>query len=199
MWTVAERGGDRQALITGLTGAPVLAGNSVDILYDGGALLAMLEAVEDAERAVDMMTYVWWGGEVAERFAEALAGRAEAGVRVRVLVDSIGSKMDAHVERRMREAGVVLEFFRPYATWKLWQVNMRTHRRVLVCDAHHHLPPPRRRSHRTRSRDRFASEPVTCNSARMTAAAAGCWSAVTSRTLSRGRLPHVRARRIAAS
>jgi cardiolipin synthase A/B len=134
MCTVAERGGDRQALLTGLTGAPVLAGNTVDILYDGDALPAMIEAVEDADRAVDMMTYVWWGGEVAERFAEALAGRAEAGVRVRVLVDSIGSKMDAHAERRMREAGVVLEFFRPYATWKLWQVNMRTHRRVLVCD-----------------------------------------------------------------
>jgi cardiolipin synthase A/B len=121
-------------MLTGLTGAPVLAGNSVDLLYDGEALPAMIEAIERAERAIDLMTYVWWGGEIAERFGDALARRAKAGVRVRVLVDSIGSRMDGQVQRRMRDAGVVLEFFRPYATWKLWQVNMRTHRRVLVCD-----------------------------------------------------------------
>lgn len=124
----------RRALVR-LTGAPVVEGSHVELLHDADILPAMLAAIEGAEHTVDLMSYVWWGGEIAERFAGALAARARAGLRVRVLLDSVGSRhLDDRLERCMRRAGVALEFFRPRWSWKLWQLNMRTHRRVLVCD-----------------------------------------------------------------
>jgi cardiolipin synthase len=69
------------------------------------------------------------------QFADALMVRARAGVRVRVLLDSFGSRlMDGDLVERLRAAGAQVERFRPYPSWKLWRFNLRTHRRVLVCD-----------------------------------------------------------------
>jgi cardiolipin synthase A/B len=39
-----------------------------------------------------MMTFVYWRGEMARRSAEAPAGRARNGVRVRLLLDGSGSR-----------------------------------------------------------------------------------------------------------
>jgi cardiolipin synthase len=126
----------RRRLLETFTGTPATEGNRIDVLRDGDEIFpAMLGAIREAEHTIDFMTYVYWAGEVTERFADALAERARAGVRVRVLVDSFGAKPMPQAQRdRMREAGVQLADFRPLSTWRAWRVNMRTHRRVLVCD-----------------------------------------------------------------
>lgn len=126
----------RRRLLETFTGVPATDGNRVDVLRNGEEIFpAMLDAIGRAERTVDFMSYVYWRGEVTDRFADALAERAQAGVRVRVLLDSFGAnRMDRAQRDRMREADVQLAEFRPLPTWRLWRVNMRTHRRVLVCD-----------------------------------------------------------------
>lgn len=128
-------GADRWPILSGITGSPVLQGNAIELLRDSAILPAMLDEISRAERGIDLMSYVWWAGPIADRFAERLADRAQAGVRVRVLLDSIGSRRmpRRHIEA-MRNAGVQLEFFRPRWSWKVWQLNLRTHRRVLVVD-----------------------------------------------------------------
>jgi cardiolipin synthase len=128
--------GQRRRLLETFTGVPATDGNRVDVLRDGEEIFpAMLDAIRDAERTVDFMTYVYWTGEITERFADALAERARAGVRVRVLLDSFGAGRMPEAQRvRMREAGVQLVWFRSFRTGRVWRANMRTHRRVLVCD-----------------------------------------------------------------
>jgi cardiolipin synthase len=64
-----------------------------------------------------------------------LCERAQAGVRVHVLLDWVGSlKMDQPMVRRLREAGVnVIRFHKPH--WSNWgKMNNRTHRKLLVVD-----------------------------------------------------------------
>ena len=51
---------------------------------------AMLAAVDGAQRSVDLMTYVYWKGEIAQRFANAMSAAARRGVRVRLLIDAVG-------------------------------------------------------------------------------------------------------------
>lgn len=126
---------DRARVLTGFTGVPAVPGNTVEILHDEEILPAMLAAIRSARRTVDLMTYVWWNGAIADEFADTLAERAASGVRVRVLLDGIGCRhLDSTRQAQMREAGVQLEVVRPRWSWKVWQLNMRTHRRVLVCD-----------------------------------------------------------------
>ena len=125
-----------ESVLTRFVGVPFTQGNRVDVLHNGEEIFpAMLDAVRGARRTIDFMTYVYWSGGIAEEFAEALAERARAGVRVRALLDGFGSlKMPGRLVDLLRESGVAVERFRPLTTWRLWTLNMRTHRRVLVCD-----------------------------------------------------------------
>lgn len=95
----------------------------------------MLEAIAAAKRRVDLSTFVYWTGDIAVKFADALAERARAGVQVRVLLDSFGAKeMRNEVLQRMEDSGVLVRWFRPIRTWRVWRIDKRTHRKVLVCD-----------------------------------------------------------------
>jgi cardiolipin synthase len=114
-----------------------LEGNRIEILENGVEIFpSMLSAIAAAQRTINLETYIFWSGEVATRFREALSERARAGVQVRVLLDAVGSssKLDEDDVRAMREAGCVVEMFHPLRPWMLDAINNRTHRRILVVD-----------------------------------------------------------------
>lgn len=123
-------------VLEAFTGIPATEGNRVTVLHNGNEIFpAMLDAINGAERTVDLMTYIYWSGDITRRFADALAARARDGVRVRVVLDAYGTKsMDGWVLPALRQAGVSVLKFRPFLSWKVWEWNLRTHRRVLVCD-----------------------------------------------------------------
>ncbi len=119
-----------------LTGAPISAGNTVELHVNGDAIFpAFTEAIESARRTITLTTYVFWKGEIAKEIAGLLCSRARAGVQVSVLLDFVGSvKMDRSVVREMREAGVEVALFRPPRPYALSRMNNRTHRKLLVID-----------------------------------------------------------------
>ena len=117
-------------------GSRLTDGNSVQVLKNGNEIFpGMLAAIEGAERTIDFLTFVYWKGEIARRFAKVLADKARDGIRVRVVLDDFGSKpMDDALVKEMEGAGVLVERFRPMATWKFWEADKRTHRKILVVD-----------------------------------------------------------------
>ena len=135
---------DTAALVQSTIGVAPTDGNAVTLLRNGDEIFpAMLEAIEQAERWVELATYVYWTGDVAERFASALSERARAGVEVRVLVDWVGGRlMERGLIGRMRDAGVEFAWFRPPSRIARAIMSLdeglvgqhRTHRKVLVCD-----------------------------------------------------------------
>ena len=118
-----------------LLGIPATDGNRVEVLRNGDRFFpAMLEAVAAARGTVDMQTFGHWCGEVGQEFAEALAERAAAGVRVRLLIDALGAHVDKAAVGRMEGAGVELRWFRPLPNWRVTENTHRGHRKLLVCD-----------------------------------------------------------------
>jgi cardiolipin synthase len=119
-----------------LLGPPLVEGNKVTALYDGDQIFPpMLAAIQGATRTIDFESYIYWSGDIGRRFADALAERARAGVKVQVLLDWAGSaKMDESLLTELRRAGVaVYRFHAP--TWNnLSRLNNRTHRKLLVVD-----------------------------------------------------------------
>ena len=122
-----------------LLGIPPTTGNDVNVLTNGDRIFgAMLDAIDRAERDVDFETFVWWRGDVTERFAAAFAAAAARGCRVRVLLDALGSrKIDHDQIDQMRDAGCEVRWFRPLfdKVPKLVEANRRTHRKILVVDS----------------------------------------------------------------
>ena len=119
-----------------LLGPTLIEGNRVDTLLNGDRIFpAMLEAIRSARRTISFETYIYWSGKIGREFAEALAERARAGVKVHVLVDWVGSqKMDDELLGIMRSAGVEIFKYHPLHWYQLDRVNNRTHRKFLVVD-----------------------------------------------------------------
>ena len=126
--------------LEGVTGSSVLSGNRVDVYRNGDEIFsAMLDSIKDATQTIDLLTYVYWTGDIAQEMARALAARAEDGLRVRVILDAAGSfSMDATLIDDMIESGCLVERFREPDD-RPSRLHHRTHRKLLVCDETHAL------------------------------------------------------------
>ncbi len=130
-------GGERFARAAeALTEAPISRGNTAEVLINGDRIFpAFLETIAGAQHSVNLLTYVYWRGEIGRRIADALCERATAGVTCRVLLDAIGAMpMDDELVDRLVDCGVQVHRFRPPRPYALRRIDNRTHRKVLVVD-----------------------------------------------------------------
>jgi cardiolipin synthase A/B len=111
-------------------------GNAVERLRNGVEIFpAMLDAIARAEHRIDFVTFIYWTGNIAREMAAALAERARAGVAVHILLDAVGARlMRKELIEEMKDAGATVGWFRPVGRWKVWEVDHRTHRKILVID-----------------------------------------------------------------
>jgi len=93
---------------------------------------AMLAAIRAARESVRLETYIFSDGEVGRQFRTALADAAQRGVRVSVLVDSLGSwPLPADFFAPLVAAGGEVRFFNPL---RFSRFGVRDHRKLLLCD-----------------------------------------------------------------
>ncbi|HYG82004.1 MAG TPA: phospholipase D-like domain-containing protein, partial [Pyrinomonadaceae bacterium] len=122
--------------VVGATGTPFLAGNRLEVYNNGDEFYpAMLEAVESAEVSITVEAYIYWAGRIGERFAEALARKARAGLPVKILLDAVGSStIGDDILKVLEDSGCEVEWYRPLRWYSLNRINNRTHRKSLVVD-----------------------------------------------------------------
>jgi cardiolipin synthase len=128
---------DRMALW--MTGYPPSTASKVDLLVDGGATYdALVEAIEAAEKHIHVEYYIYAGDRTGTRLRDALVERARAGVKVRMLLDGVGTSLKRDFVTPLHEAGVELAYFHPLRWWMLPfarpKFNMRSHRKIVICD-----------------------------------------------------------------
>ncbi|MEO6896845.1 MAG: phospholipase D-like domain-containing protein [Caldimonas sp.] len=125
---------EREASV--LLGPPVVSGNRVEVLLNGDRIFPpMLAAISGARKTINFESYIYWAGAIGQTFADALAERARAGVKVHVLLDAVGAaKMDARWMDEMAQAGVQIRKYHPVSWYNLGRLNNRTHRKLLVVD-----------------------------------------------------------------
>jgi len=122
--------------MAGMTGMPWVDGNRVAIYNNGDEFYpAMLDAIDSAKHSVTMEQFIYWGGEIGQRFAEAFAEKACQGIPVKLLVDAVGSStLGERVIRILETGGCQLAWFRPIHWYTLDRANLRTHRKSLIVD-----------------------------------------------------------------
>jgi cardiolipin synthase len=123
-----------------LSDNPLSIGNQATLLEDGKATYgAMLAAIRAAKDSVHVETYIFEADEVVQEFAKALIERARAGVKVRVMYDSIGS-IDTPREffDPLRDAGIEVVEYNPVKPGTVLteglRLNNRDHRKLTVVD-----------------------------------------------------------------
>ncbi|MBU2409753.1 MAG: cardiolipin synthase B, partial [Gammaproteobacteria bacterium] len=119
-----------------MLGSPITEGNRFESLYNGDRIFPpMLEAIRAAKKTITFETYIYWSGQIGEQFAAALSERAQAGVKVHVLLDWVGSeKIDKAFLEEMERAGVQIRKFHKPTWYDIARMNNRTHRKLLVVD-----------------------------------------------------------------
>ena len=121
-----------------VTGRRLVGGNALTPLFNGEeAYPAMLKAIRKAKSEVFLSSYIFNDGKIGRAFARALTGAARRGADVRVLVDGVGSLYSLRPPwRKLSKQGVRTALFLPprITPWH-FSINLRNHRKLLVCDA----------------------------------------------------------------
>ncbi|HEX7935052.1 MAG TPA: cardiolipin synthase [Paraburkholderia sp.] len=123
--------------LTRLGGMPFLPGNSVRTLVNGTATFeAIFEAIENAREYVIVQFFIVRDDALGEMFKDALIAKAQQGVRVYFLYDSIGSfDLPHRYVAALRAGGVETH---PFATNRRFvnrlQLNFRNHRKIVSVD-----------------------------------------------------------------
>jgi cardiolipin synthase len=117
--------------------APVRTGNRLELLPTGEAAYArLLELIAGAERSIDLTMFILGSDATGRSIVAALAARARRGVRVRVILDAVGSLHSRdHAARELGEAGGELRIFMPFWHSPLrGRTNLRSHRKLAIFD-----------------------------------------------------------------
>jgi cardiolipin synthase len=121
------------------TGAPLIPGNKVTLLFDGPATMReMMAAARDAKSTINLETYIFDRDPIGLQFAELLMEKRRQGVIVNIIADGVGTlATPKEFFDRMRAAGVNVLIFNPVDPLKRpgnWQLNNRDHRKIMVVD-----------------------------------------------------------------
>lgn len=117
-----------------------IGGNHVRLLTDSvEAIYTMLQAIEDAHRAIWIEMYWFAGDRVGGLFFDALERAARRGVEVRLLYDALGSfGTEGACFDRLRAAGAAVLEFHPLNPFqrrtRVGRLTVRNHRKLVLVD-----------------------------------------------------------------
>ncbi len=120
-----------------LSGMPFLRGNSVRVLVNGDATFkAIFDAIEEAQHYIVVQFFIVRADELGRLLRDRLIAKAQTGVRVYFLYDSIGSfDLPHRYVNALRAGGVEAH---PFAAKRKFvhrfQINFRNHRKIVVVD-----------------------------------------------------------------
>ena len=119
-----------------LSGHELTVGDGYVVHTNGDdAFPAMLAAIDSAKQRVSFESYIYESGDVGTRFTQAFEAAARRGVRVRIVLDALGSKkFDSTIGDRLKSAGVSIGWVNPLLGASIENANYRTHRKALVVD-----------------------------------------------------------------
>ncbi|NNG23624.1 cardiolipin synthase [Telluria aromaticivorans] len=121
------------------TGAPLIPGNKVTLLFDGPATMRdMMDAARNAKTSINLETYIFDQDPVGLEFADVLIAKRREGVVVNIMADGVGTlATPKEFFERLRAAGIQVVIFNPVDPTKRpgnWQLNNRDHRKIMIVD-----------------------------------------------------------------
>lgn len=124
-------------LAKSLSGARYYPGNTVKLFTDGRSKFESLKRdLKAAQKYINLQYYIISDDSLGMEIADILIDRANAGVKVRLIYDSIGSmSTSGKYFKRLKEAGIDAEPFAKVAfpTFAT-RINWRNHRKICVID-----------------------------------------------------------------
>ncbi|OOF58189.1 cardiolipin synthase [Rodentibacter myodis] len=120
-------------------GIPCLKGNELHILDTPESIIRQIIAdIHLAQYSINMVFYIWSDKGMIEEVAQALLEAKQRGVKIRILLDSVGSHpfLKSQTCRDLRKQGIEIvetlhvNLFRMFFS----RIDLRQHRKIIVID-----------------------------------------------------------------
>lgn len=121
------------------TGLPPTTATQARLLIDGAAkYTSLLADIAQAKEHIHLEYYIYQPDRTGTALRDALVERAHAGVKVRLLLDAVGSGSTSNrFVRPLIDAGGEVAWFHPMKLRWFWHrpwLNLRTHRKIVIID-----------------------------------------------------------------
>ena len=116
---------------------PARAGNELSLLATGEmAFTTLIDLIEHAEHSIDITTFILGSDETGTTILAALTRKAAQGVRVRLLLDALGSfRVSKKMLAPLSANGGTYAFFMPMMHVPFrGRANLRNHRKIIIVD-----------------------------------------------------------------
>ena len=130
-------GADVERVLAAAGLPPVREGNAVTLHWDGTqAYDELLRLIDGAQHSIHAMTFILGYDDVGREIVRRLAAKARAGVKVRLLLDSMGCFYTrGRFVQPLRDAGGEVAIFMPMLPLRRkWSAHLRNHRKIVVVD-----------------------------------------------------------------
>ncbi len=117
---------------------PIRSDNGITLLQTGEeAFIALNDLLEQAETSIDIATYILSNDNTGAIVLATLARKASEGVRVRLLLDALGSfSINKDALSSLRSNGGQCAFFMPMIHLPFrGRANLRNHRKIAIVDS----------------------------------------------------------------
>jgi cardiolipin synthase len=119
-----------------ITGSRRHPHNQLMLLKNGEEIFRlMLALIETAQESVFIDQYAFHDDETGSKIARALKKRAQEGIEVRIVYDSVGSrKTSRSFWKDLKSHRIKVRPFNPIHWWTVIRANNRNHRKIIIID-----------------------------------------------------------------
>ena len=132
-----QRSNNMDRLLDSFGVPPALGGNQINLHNDGAcAKQALLEVIDNARQQIDICAFILANDVIGRKIMERLEARAHEGIRIRLLLDGVGSFLLPDKSLRpLLDAGIEVVHFVPvlHRPFK-GRTNLRNHRKLILAD-----------------------------------------------------------------
>ena len=109
----------------------------VELIYDGQEMFdRLLEDIRNAKYTIKLCYYIIRDDDTGKELIELLTRKAQEGVKVRLLIDALGSRSIGYTDLRAfkKAGGRYAYFFKPLIRHMYFRINYRNHRKLAIID-----------------------------------------------------------------
>ena len=109
----------------------------IELIYDGREMFdRLLEDIRNAKYTIKLCYYIIRDDDTGKELIDLLTRKAQEGVKVRLLIDALGSRSIGYSELRAfkKAGGRYAYFFKPLIRHMYFRINYRNHRKLAVID-----------------------------------------------------------------
>jgi cardiolipin synthase A/B len=119
-----------------LVNSKITRNNHLEVIENGeNFYTAELDAMRHAQRSINLEAYIFHKGRVTDEVLSVLTERAKAGVKVNLVMDSMGSlSTRKNYFKALKQAGGHTQWYHRLRLHNWFSENNRTHREITVVD-----------------------------------------------------------------